>query len=149
MLGSKFFDLQGVALQSYGALLSSSKAVSRTSSRVGQLEDELKVLREEKTREEGVLHRRLKVLSEGHAVHQGRCEAATRRADVAKASLEGMQAERDVAVKEGDILRAGEVERLQAHDRLLDQLAESQHQAEVMEATLGGIRTAEGLEELV
>ncbi|GAA0151572.1 hypothetical protein LIER_10267 [Lithospermum erythrorhizon] len=110
-LGSKFFDLHGVALQSYKALLSSFEVVSGTSSRVGQLEDELRVLREEKGREEGVLRHLLKVLSVGQTVLQGRCEAAARRVEVAKASLEGMEVERDATGNERDILRAGEVAR--------------------------------------
>ncbi|GAA0153400.1 hypothetical protein LIER_11648 [Lithospermum erythrorhizon] len=57
-----FFDFHGVALQSYGALYSSFEAVSGSSSRIGQLEGELKALKEEKAREEGVLRHHLKNL---------------------------------------------------------------------------------------
>ncbi|GAA0169332.1 hypothetical protein LIER_23847 [Lithospermum erythrorhizon] len=62
-----------------------------------------------------------------------------------RAELERMQAERDSALKERDHLQAGTDEILQTHDRLLDQLTESQRQVKIMEAT----RTLEGLGELV
>ncbi|GAA0176219.1 hypothetical protein LIER_29252 [Lithospermum erythrorhizon] len=64
-------------------------------------------------------------------------------------SVEGMQADRDLAVKGRDILRADRDEMLQTHDCLLDQLSERQCQAQLMEATLEGIRTIDSLEELV
>ncbi|GAA0184540.1 hypothetical protein LIER_31828 [Lithospermum erythrorhizon] len=38
---------------------------------------------------------------------------------------------------------------LQTHDRLLDQLIESQCQAHIMEASLDGIQSTEGLRELI
>ncbi|GAA0164095.1 hypothetical protein LIER_19812 [Lithospermum erythrorhizon] len=114
-----------------------------------KMEGELKVLREEKAREEGVLLRRLKYLSGEHAILQERYRVVDCRAEITKACPEGVQAERDIAVKDRDILRAGEARMLQTHDRLLDQLTESQHQAHVIEVTLEGIRTAEGLEGLV
>ncbi|GAA0184402.1 hypothetical protein LIER_31690 [Lithospermum erythrorhizon] len=103
---------------------SEEEAASSFSSRVGQLEGELKASKDEKARE--------------YPPHRGHGY-----------SLEVVQAERDFIVKEQDILHVGRDEMLQTHDLLLDQLAESQRQAQVMEATLEGTRTTNGLEELV
>ncbi|GAA0185088.1 hypothetical protein LIER_32376 [Lithospermum erythrorhizon] len=123
-----FFDLYDTSLQSYGAPLSSFEAISRSSSKVGQLEGELKTLKEEKAREEGVLRCRLKNLSGEHVVLQERYGAVTRHeatkvllegvqverdAEATKVLLEAVQVERDVAVMKRDILRAGKAEMLQ------------------------------------
>ncbi|GAA0167435.1 hypothetical protein LIER_22371 [Lithospermum erythrorhizon] len=153
---SRLFGLHGVTLQSYKELLSSYEVASGSSSRAGQLEDELKALKKEKAREEGVLQRRLKNFASEHTTKHKRYEASFRHNEVVRATLEGVQAERDstmrgrdAIVKKRDYLRAGNDEMLQTHDRLLDQLTESQFQAQVMEATLEGSRTDDGLEELV
>ncbi|GAA0152448.1 hypothetical protein LIER_10929 [Lithospermum erythrorhizon] len=66
-----------------------------------------------------------------------------------RAELEGVQAERDSTLKERESLCVGRDEMLQTHDRLLDQLTESQHQPHIMEVTLEGAKTTEGLGELV
>ncbi|GAA0139766.1 hypothetical protein LIER_35130 [Lithospermum erythrorhizon] len=73
-----------------------------------------------------------------------------------RAEVEGMQAERDFALlekdtlkKEGESFRTGRDEMLETYDHLLDQLTESQRQAQIMEASLEGVWTTEGLGELV
>ncbi|GAA0179542.1 hypothetical protein LIER_29989 [Lithospermum erythrorhizon] len=74
ILPLKFFDLQGVVLQSYRRLLSSYEEDSGSSSQVGQLEHELKA------REEVVLQCHLKNLAgdpaeeicQQHPPHRGR-----------------------------------------------------------------------------
>ncbi|GAA0157334.1 hypothetical protein LIER_14622 [Lithospermum erythrorhizon] len=104
--GAKFFNLHGVTLQSYKDLLSSYEAASGSSSRVGQLKRQLRVLKKEKSCEEGALQCHLKNL------------------------------ERDAEVKKRDILHVDRDEMFQTHDRLLDQLSERQCQAQVMEITL-------------
>ncbi|GAA0141135.1 hypothetical protein LIER_02350 [Lithospermum erythrorhizon] len=105
---------KGMALQFYKDLLSSYEAARGSSYRASQLEGELKVLKDEKTREAKALQRRLKTLAGEHSILQERYEANVRRTEAVKASLEGVQAERDSAVKERDavvrewdILRAG------------------------------------------
>ncbi|GAA0149575.1 hypothetical protein LIER_08715 [Lithospermum erythrorhizon] len=60
-----------------------------------------------------------------------------------RAELDVMRAERDLALKKRDSLRSGRDEMMQTHDRLLDQLTESQRQAQIMEATLEGSRNTE------
>ncbi|GAA0161139.1 hypothetical protein LIER_17526 [Lithospermum erythrorhizon] len=126
-LGDKFFALHGVALQSYMEIMPSYEAASGSSSRGSQLEGELKALRKEKAREEGVLECRLKNLASEHTTLQERYGASVWRTVAVRATLEGVQAERDsamrerdVAVKERDSLRACKDERLQTYDRLLD-----------------------------
>ncbi|GAA0185371.1 hypothetical protein LIER_32659 [Lithospermum erythrorhizon] len=106
---------------------------SGSSSRAGQLEGELKALKDEKTREAKALQRQLKTLAYEHSIMQERYGAIVRRTEAVRASLEGVQAERDYAVKdrdaatrERDILRVGGDAMLQTHDRLLDHLIESQ-----------------------
>ncbi|GAA0156086.1 hypothetical protein LIER_13660 [Lithospermum erythrorhizon] len=152
----QFFALHGVALQSYKELMSSYEAASGSSSQDGQLEGELKAFIKEKACKEGVLQCRLKKLASEHTTLQERYGASVRLTKAVRATLEGVQAEkdstmreRDAAVKERDNLCAGKGEMLQTHDRLLDQLTESQCQAQVMEATLEGAQTADGLEELI
>ncbi|GAA0168930.1 hypothetical protein LIER_23521 [Lithospermum erythrorhizon] len=117
---AEFFSLQGVALQSYKELLSSYEEVGGSSSQAGRLEGELKALKKEKTREEGLESR-----AGGPEGREGLCA-------------------------EGESnLRAGQDEMLQTHDHLLNQLTKSQRHAQIMEATLEGTRTTEGLGELV
>ncbi|GAA0148154.1 hypothetical protein LIER_07675 [Lithospermum erythrorhizon] len=140
---------KGVALQSYKEILSSYEDVSGSSSRVGQLEGELKALKKEKAREEGILQRHLKNLVGEHTTLQEKYVASVRRTEVVRAELEGVWAEKVFTVKERDHLRAGRDKMLQTHDRLLDQLTESQRQAQTMEATLEGTRALKGLGELV
>ncbi|GAA0166548.1 hypothetical protein LIER_21679 [Lithospermum erythrorhizon] len=121
----KFFGLHGMVLQSYKDLLSSYEAPSGSSSRVGQLEGELKALKDEKAREEGVLQCHLKNLTGEHSILEKRYGANVRRVEAVRTSLEGVQAERDSAMMERDVA------------------------AQVLKATLEGIWTADGLEELV
>ncbi|GAA0172215.1 hypothetical protein LIER_41302 [Lithospermum erythrorhizon] len=123
---SQFFGLQGVVLQSYRGLQSSYEEVSGSSSRSGQLEDELKALRKEKAWEEGVLQRRLRILANLHTTLQVKYPASVRRIEAIRADLDGVQAERDSILKEREGLRAGRDEILQTHNRLLDQLTKSQ-----------------------
>ncbi|GAA0176457.1 hypothetical protein LIER_44018 [Lithospermum erythrorhizon] len=59
------------------------------------------------------------------------------------------QLERDALRKERESLRTGREEALQSNDRLLFQLTKSQLEAQIMEVNLEGIRTVEGLGELV
>ncbi|GAA0187310.1 hypothetical protein LIER_34598 [Lithospermum erythrorhizon] len=66
-LVDKFFDHQGVLLQSYLRLLSSYEEASGSSSRVGPLEHDLKALKKEKAQEERALQRRLKNLTGEHS----------------------------------------------------------------------------------
>ncbi|GAA0170278.1 hypothetical protein LIER_24576 [Lithospermum erythrorhizon] len=106
--GDKFFDLHGAALQSYNDLISSYEVSSGSSSRIGQLEDELHFLKKEKAREEGILKGML---------------WQERERDVVGREIDVVVEERDVAAKERDIIRAGRNEILQTHDRLLDQLS--------------------------
>ncbi|GAA0141502.1 hypothetical protein LIER_35404 [Lithospermum erythrorhizon] len=117
--------------------------------KAGHLEGELKALKKEKAREEGVLKCLLKNLEGEHTTLQEKYVLNVQCIGVVRAELEGMQAGRDSELKEMDTLRVGRDEMLQTHDRLLDQLTESQRQAQIMEATLEGTRTAEGLSELV
>ncbi|GAA0166344.1 hypothetical protein LIER_21519 [Lithospermum erythrorhizon] len=117
--------------------------------KAGQLERELKALKQEKAREEGVLQRLLRNLTGEHTTLQEKNVAGSLHIVAMKAELEGMRAKRDFALKERDILRVGRDEMLQTHDHLLDQLNESQRQAQIMEATLEGAQTTEGLGELV
>ncbi|GAA0185755.1 hypothetical protein LIER_33043 [Lithospermum erythrorhizon] len=147
-----FFGLHGVALQSYKELLSSYEAASWSYSWAGQLEGELKAHKKKEAHEEGVLQRRLKNRLSEHTTLQERYGVSVRRTEAVRATFEGVQTERDstmrerdAAVKERDSLRAGKDEILQTDDRLLDQLTESQRQAQVIEATMEG---ANGLEEL-
>ncbi|GAA0171545.1 hypothetical protein LIER_41178 [Lithospermum erythrorhizon] len=65
-LGDKFFELQGVRLRSYMRLLTSFEEASGSSSRISQLEQDLRALRREKAREEGALQRRLTNLTRDH-----------------------------------------------------------------------------------
>ncbi|GAA0144250.1 hypothetical protein LIER_04747 [Lithospermum erythrorhizon] len=81
-------------------LLSSYEAVSRSSSRAGQLEGELKALKKKKAREEGVLQRHLKNLVSEHTTLQ---EKGERNSAIR---------ERDVGVNERDNLCAGRDEML-------------------------------------
>ncbi|GAA0169572.1 hypothetical protein LIER_24023 [Lithospermum erythrorhizon] len=129
-------------------LISSYEAASGFSSRVDQLEGELKALKDEKAQEVSVLRCRLKTQANEYSILQERYGASV-RAEAVSASLEGVQTERDSAVKERETLRAGRDEMLQTHDRLLDQLIESQRQAQVMKVTLESIRTTDSLGELV
>ncbi|GAA0161617.1 hypothetical protein LIER_17892 [Lithospermum erythrorhizon] len=151
-----FFVLQGVVLQSCKTILSSYKEAIRSSSRAGQLEHELKALKKEKAQEEGTLQHRLRNLSGELNTLQEGYVANVRRMEAVKVELEGMQAERDSTLLERDALgkeresrRAGRDEMLQTNDSLLGQLSESQRQAWIMEASLEGVRTTEGLGDLV
>ncbi|GAA0171091.1 hypothetical protein LIER_25206 [Lithospermum erythrorhizon] len=121
-LGYKLFKLNGVALRSYRKLLSSYEEASGSSSRVPQLEQELKTLRKEKAREVGILQCRLKNLDEEH--------------DTLKESW------RETFCTRKD-------EELQSNDRFPGQLEESRNQAKVLETSLEGIQTPEGLGDLV
>ncbi|GAA0151458.1 hypothetical protein LIER_37294 [Lithospermum erythrorhizon] len=76
----KSSSIPRVALQSYRDALSSFEAVSGSSSKIGQLEGELKALKEEKAREEGVLRLHLKNLSSEQSVLQERHGATVHRA---------------------------------------------------------------------
>ncbi|GAA0155865.1 hypothetical protein LIER_38169 [Lithospermum erythrorhizon] len=162
-LGDKFFSLQGIQLQSYKGLLSSYEEASESSSRAGQLENELMTLRKKKAQEEGTLQRRLRKLSGVHNTAQEKYAASFHRTEAVKAKLEGMQAKRDSALleryaskkdkdalkKERESLRAGRDEMLEANDRLLGYLTESQRQAQIMKASLEGVITSNGLSNLV
>ncbi|GAA0146751.1 hypothetical protein LIER_06630 [Lithospermum erythrorhizon] len=141
---------------SFKELISSYESASGSSSRAGQLEGELKALKNEKAHEKGVLQHHLKSLASEHTTLQERYGASLRHTEAMKTTLEGVQTERDSAMKERDAavkvresLRDGRDEMMQTHDYLLDQLTEIQRQAQVMEATLKSARTADGLEELV
>ncbi|GAA0155707.1 hypothetical protein LIER_38136 [Lithospermum erythrorhizon] len=90
---------KGVVLQSYKWLLSSYEEASWSSSRVSQLEGELKALKREKAREQGILQHRLKNLAGEHTTLQEKYVANARRIEAMKAMLEGVQEERDSAVK--------------------------------------------------
>ncbi|GAA0167449.1 hypothetical protein LIER_40378 [Lithospermum erythrorhizon] len=106
------FSFLLVALRSSrsgASFLSSYEKASGSSFRAGQLEGELKALKKEKAREEGVLQRRLKNLEGEHITLQEKYVASVCRTEVVRAELEGVQVEMDSAVKERDHLRAGKM----------------------------------------
>ncbi|GAA0165033.1 hypothetical protein LIER_20534 [Lithospermum erythrorhizon] len=97
-LGNKFFGLQGVVLQSYKGLLSSYEESSGSFSRVSQLENELKALRREKARKEGILQRCLRNLAGEHTTLQEKYATNIRCTEDVRSELEGVQDERDSAL---------------------------------------------------
>ncbi|GAA0139196.1 hypothetical protein LIER_00794 [Lithospermum erythrorhizon] len=140
--------------------------MSPWSPRVLELISSFSVLgdKKEKAQEEGALQRSLRNLTAEHNTFQEKYADRRRLSHRGcKVELEGMQAKRDSALlerdasmkerdalkKEGKSLRAGKDEMLQANDRLLGQLTKSQRQAQIMKASLEGIRTSEGLSDLV
>ncbi|GAA0155645.1 hypothetical protein LIER_13331 [Lithospermum erythrorhizon] len=100
-LEDKFFNLQGVALCSYRRLLATYEVASGSSSRINQLEQELRTLRKAKAREERrALRHHLKNLSGEHDTLKERYAASVRRTDSVKAELDGVRTERDFAEME-------------------------------------------------
>ncbi|GAA0186531.1 hypothetical protein LIER_33819 [Lithospermum erythrorhizon] len=85
---------EGVALHLYKRLLTSFEEASQSSSRVSQLEQELRALRREKAREEGALKRCLKNLAGEHDALKERYAASVRRTDSKRSQLDGVRAER-------------------------------------------------------
>ncbi|GAA0176865.1 hypothetical protein LIER_29620 [Lithospermum erythrorhizon] len=136
--------------------MSSYEEASGSSSRFGLLEHELKVLKKEKAQEKGALQRCLRNLTGEHNTLQQTYPASVRRTEAMKSELEGMKAERDSTRLERDALKkemeslyVGRDEMLQTNDCLLGQLSMRQCRAQIMEASLEGVRITEGLGELV
>ncbi|GAA0170650.1 hypothetical protein LIER_24871 [Lithospermum erythrorhizon] len=104
-----------------------TELISSFSALGDKLEGELRALKKENPCEEGVLQRRLKNLVGEHITLQEKYAASVRRTEAVRAELEGVPAKRESAMKS----------------------IESQRQVQIMEATLEGTRTTEGLGELV
>ncbi|GAA0158429.1 hypothetical protein LIER_15459 [Lithospermum erythrorhizon] len=115
-----------VSLRSYKRLLASYKEASGSSSRVSQLEQEHRTLTKEKAQEEGSLQPRLKNLAGDNNTLK----------------------EKYASIKEREVLRTSRDEAFQSNDRLLGQLEESRTQATILETSLEGIQTPEGLRDL-
>ncbi|GAA0149339.1 hypothetical protein LIER_08542 [Lithospermum erythrorhizon] len=101
-LGSEFFALQEEVLRSYKGLLSSYEEASGSSSRIPQLERELKDLRKHKAQEEGLLLRRLMTLAWNYDSLKKRYIASIYKIDSLLAELEGVMIERNSAQHERD-----------------------------------------------